>query len=122
MQNVKANLYECLHCKSEGTCRNGLDGESCAACIKRNDLKGKSYTGLVCGSCAGIGKSEPLTERMDKRMAPILAIVLVFGLLFLIFWAALAKSEFFSQILAFASAIIGSVVGFYFSSRSQGST
>jgi positive regulator of sigma E activity len=54
---------------------------------------------------------------MNKRVAPLLAIYLIAGLLGLIFFAAIAKSEFFSEILAFSSAIIGSVAGFYFSTR-----
>jgi len=117
MQTIKANLYECFHCNGDGTCKNGPDGSSCAACIKRNELKGTNLVGLLCSSCGGIGKAEPMTERMNKRMAPILAIVLVLGLLFLIFWSALTGSPYFSEILAFSSAIIGSVVGFYFSGK-----
>ncbi|EGG99742.1 hypothetical protein imdm_751 [gamma proteobacterium IMCC2047] len=38
----------------------------------------------MCGSCGGIGQAEPLTERMNKRMAPLLAIVLTIGLLVMI--------------------------------------
>ncbi|OUS27402.1 molecular chaperone DnaJ [Gammaproteobacteria bacterium 45_16_T64] len=121
MQNVKANLYECFHCKGEGTCLTGANGASCAACIKKNELKGKEFFGLICGSCGGIGKAEPLTERMNKRMAPILAIVLVVSLLALIFWAALVKSTHFSELLAFSGAIVGSIMGFYFSGKIGGS-
>ncbi len=117
MHDIKSNLYECFHCKGEGTCTNGEDGKSCAACIKRNELKGKDYTGLICGSCGGIGKTEPMTERMNKRLAPMLAIVLVVGLLIIIFWAAVTKSPYFSELLAFSSAIIGSIVGFYYSGK-----
>lgn len=117
MHEIKANLYECFHCKGEGTCTSGENSSSCAACIKRNDLKGKTFYGLLCGSCGGIGQAEPLTERMNKRLAPMLAIVLVVALLFLIFWAALSESTHFSELLAFSSAIIGSVVGFYFSGK-----
>lgn len=71
----------------------------------------------MCGSCGGIGKAEPLTERMNKRIAPLLAIFLTLFLLVMISVAALLESQFFSELLAFGSAIIGSVVGFYFSSR-----
>ena len=117
MHNVTANLYECLHCKGEGTCRNAENGTSCASCIKRNELKGKSYTGLICQSCGGIGKADPMTERIDKRAGPVMAITLVLGLLALIFASMLMQSSYFSQILAFSSAILGSIVGFYFSSK-----
>ena len=120
MHDIKVNLYECFHCKGEGTCTTGENSSSCAACIKRNELKGKSLYGLMCGSCGGIGKAEPVTERMNKRLAPILAITLVVALLFLIFWAAFSESTHFSELLAFSSAIIGSVVGFYFSGSRSG--
>ena len=117
MYNVAANLYECLHCKGEGTCRNGEEEKSCAACIKRNELKGNSHRGLICGSCGGIGKADPVTERIDKRTGPVLALFLACGLLFLITLFGLLQSPLFPQILAFASAIIGSIVGFYFSGK-----
>ncbi len=120
MQNIKSNLYECFHCKGEGTCRTGKDGASCAACIKRNELKGKDFVGLLCGSCGGIGKAEPLTERLNKRAAPLIAIFLVISLLVLVSWAAVTKSPYFSELLAFSSAIIGTVVGFYFSGKYGG--
>ena len=119
MYNVSANLYDCLHYKGDGTCRNGEDGKSCAACIKRNELKGNSHKGLICGSCGGIGKADPMTERIDKRMGPVLAFGLTFGLLILIIIFGFFKSDLFPQILAFASAIIGSIVGFYFSGKSM---
>ena len=119
MHNVTATLYECLHCKGEGTCRNAENGSSCAACIKRNELKGKFYTGLICQSCGGIGKADTMTERFDKRAAPILAIGIVGFLLALLAVTALIQSPLFSQILAFSGAIIGSITGFYFSTQRQ---
>lgn len=120
MSEIKSNLYDCKHCSGTGTCSNGKDGSSCAACAEKNDLpfwKRKNQYGLICGCCGGIGKSEPLTERMNKRIGPILALLIIFMLMTLIFFAALTKSPYFSEILAFSSAIIGSVVGYYFSSR-----
>jgi hypothetical protein len=71
----------------------------------------------MCGSCGGIGQAEPLTERMNKRVAPMLAIVLTMFLLAMISFTALFRSQYFTEILAFGSAIIGSVIGFYFSSK-----
>lgn len=73
----------------------------------------------MCGSCGGIGQAEPLTERMNKRMAPLLAIVLTIGLLVIISFAAIFKSQYFSELLAFGSAIIGAVAGFYFSNNRE---
>lgn len=117
MSNIVANLYECKHCETQGTCRNGKDGSSCAACIQRNELKGKEHFGLLCGSCGGIGKGEPMTERINKRAAPLLALYLVIFLLLMVSLAALLNNSHFSELLAFSSAIIGSVIGYYFSRK-----
>lgn len=117
---MKINLYDCQHCSGSGTCKNGVNEASCYACAKRNELpfwRRGNQQGLLCGSCGGIGQAEPLTERMNKRIAPVLAIMLVLLLLSMIFFFAFTKNEYFSEILAFSSAVIGSVVGFYFSRR-----
>lgn len=117
---VISNLYECKHCAGTGTCANGKDRSSCLACAKKHELaiwRQYGQYGLMCGSCGGIGQAEPLTERMNKRAAPMLAILLTISLLTMIAAAALLKSQHFSELLAFGSAIIGSVSGFYFSSR-----
>jgi hypothetical protein len=123
VNELKSNLYECKHCAGSGTCSNGKDGSSCLVCAERNDLpfwKRTNQHGLVCGCCGGIGMSEPLTERINKRIAPMLALFIIAMLMALIFIAAITESKFFSEILAFTSAIIGTVVGYYFSnSRSQ---
>ncbi len=112
-----ANLHECKHCSGTGTCTNGKDFSSCVACAKRNDLPFWHQTGqfgLMCGTCGGIGKTEPMTERMNKRTAPTLAIILISALI-IIAGAAFSTNQYFSELLAFGSAIIGSVGGFYFS-------
>ncbi len=122
MHEIKTNLYDCRHCSGSGTCRNGEKESSCYACAKRNELpfwRRRRQQGLLCGSCGGIGQAEPLTERMNKRIAPMLAIILVLLLLFMVFFFALTRNEYFSEILAFSSAVIGSVVGFYFSRRAR---
>jgi len=56
---------------------------------------------------------------MHNRIAPMLAIYLVVSLLAKILWAAVIESQFFSELLAFSSAIIGSVAGYYFSSKEK---
>jgi hypothetical protein len=117
VQEIKANLYHCAHCEGSGTCRTGYDGRSCTACVNKNELKGKDHFGIMCGSCGGLGQAEPITERMNKRAAPILASVIVIPLLMGIFWAAVAESKFFSEILTFSSALIGTIIGFYFSGK-----
>lgn len=115
MEGIKANLYPCAHCDGSGTCKNGKEKSSCSACIKRNELKGKEYVGLLCGSCGGIGLAEPVTERLNKRTKPLLAMGIVFFMLILIFVFAFTKNEYFNQILAFAGTLIGSITGYYFS-------
>jgi len=122
MKEITVNLHECKHCSGIGTCKNGKDESSCLACARKNDLpfyNQKNQFGLLCGSCGGIGMAEPLSERMHNRIAPMLAISLVVGLLAIISWAAFSNSQFFSELLAFSSAIIGSVVGYYFSNKEK---
>lgn len=117
---VVSNLYDCKHCAGSGTCTNGKDSESCLACAKRNELpfwRQRGQFGLMCGSCGGIGQAEPLTERMNKRIAPMLAIVLTILLVVIVALAAFLNNQHFSELLAFGSAIVGSVSGYYFSSR-----
>ncbi len=119
MKEITVNLHECKHCDGLGTCK---DGCSCLACARKNELpfyRLNNQFGLLCASCGGIGQAEPLTERMNKRMGPMLAFVLVVGLLLIISLAAISKSPFFSELLAFSSAIIGSVSGYYFSSKER---
>ena len=119
MTDVKSNLYPCAHCRESGTCRNGENEHSCNFCIKHNELRGKEHIGLACGICGGLGRAEPVTERMNKRITPILSIVIVLPLLAMVCWAMVVKSDFFSELLAFASAIIGTVIGFYFSANNR---
>ncbi|QKG98511.1 hypothetical protein HRJ35_05960 [Shewanella oneidensis MR-1] len=57
---------------------------------------------------------------MNKRAAPILAIMLVIALLIIISLAALFENKYFTELLAFSSAIIGSICGYYFSSLKTG--
>lgn len=114
---IQSNLYPCAHCQETGTCQNGENGKTCNLCIKKNELKGKEHTGLACGVCGGLGRAEPMTERMNKRMTPILALFIVLPLLLIVFWALVANSSHFGEILAFASALIGTVIGFYFSKK-----
>lgn len=117
MEDIKSNLYPCAHCGGTGTCNNGPDNKSCSSCIKKNELKGKDHFGLLCGSCGGIGMAEPMTERLNKRTKPLLAMGIVFSVLVIVFSFAFTKHENFSEILVFASTLIGSITGYYFSSN-----
>ena len=116
MQEVKSNLYPCKHCKETGTCSSGHDGASCKACAKHHELKGnKEYIGLACGTCNGIGQAEPTTERMNKRIKPMLALLIVLFVLSFTFYLALIGNQHFTEFLAFAGTLMGSVTAFYFS-------
>lgn len=117
--DVQANLHPCAHCERTGTCSRATNGASCASCVKDNDLKGSGLTGLPCGICNGLGHAEPKTERINKRMQPILAFLTVYFLLIGVFGSALAQSKYFTEILAFAGPLIGMVLAFYFTARNS---
>ncbi|HEJ1327452.1 molecular chaperone DnaJ [Pseudomonas aeruginosa] len=119
MHEIKSNLYLCAHCSGVGTCRNGINHLSCAVCIKEHELKGKEFDGLPCGVCGGIGQAEPRTERINKRMPALLGFMVVFLLMLGVFVSAATKSQYFNQVLAFAAPLIGTVLGFYYSSRNK---
>lgn len=116
MEQVTANLYPCAHCNGTGTCKNGANESSCAACINSNELKGKEYIGLTCGSCRGLGMAEPYTERLNKRTKPLLAMGIVFFMLFIVSGLAFTNNPHFTEVLAFATTLIGGIVAYYFTS------
>lgn len=119
MEHIKANLYPCAHCEGSGTCKNGTNQTSCAGCIMRNELKGKEYFGLACGTCNGLGLAEPLTERINKRIKPLLAMGVVFIMLGILFWLAITNNQHFTEFLAFSTTLIGGIVAYYFTSTKQ---
>jgi len=121
MDQIKANLYPCAHCDGLGTCKNGLQQTSCLACINKNELKGKEHVGLICGSCGGLGVAEPYTERLNNRIKPLLAMGIVFVMLIFMFVLALINSPFFTEVLAFASTLIGGIVAYYFAAARRSS-
>lgn len=112
----------CAHCKSTGTCANSENETSCAVCVAKHKLPSHSsperlYTGVVCSVCSGQGQVEPFTVRLQQRIVPLLALVLVYAALLLI-WS-FASRENFHELLAFAGTLIGSVTGFYFGGRAE---
>jgi len=119
MQEVKSNLYPCRHCSETGICTSGEEGKSCRACAKYHELKGREFTGLACGTCGGLGQSEPITERINKRVKPILAMLIVFLVLIFIFFLALTKNPHFPEFLAFGGILIGGITAFYFNAKSS---
>ena len=118
MEDIKSNVYKCKHCNQTGTCTTGKDGASCAACVKSNELKGYHF-GLCCGSCGGLGKGEPSTERMNKRTRPLLAVGTIGVLIISTLILAFNDSPHFSTFLAFASTLSASIVTYYFNTNKK---
>lgn len=119
-QEVKANLYPCKHCNETGTCDSGENGASCSACAKYHEFKkNQTYHGLACGTCGGLGMSEPFTERINKRTQPLLAMVIIFTLLICMTLLAVINNSHFPAFLAFSSTLIGSITTFYFSNANR---
>ncbi len=111
-------LHNCAHCSGSGTCKAGDNGESCAACVKRNELKeGPKYIGLACGTCGGLGKTDTLTYRLAHRTQPLLAWVIVTLTFLLIILFGFVGTQFFHEVLAFCTTLLGGVTGYYFVSR-----
>ena len=74
---------------------------------------------MACGTCGGLGQSEPVTERMNKRAKPLLAMGIVFLALIFVFVLALVKNPHFPEFLALAGTLIGGVTAFYFNNRNN---
>jgi len=115
--NSTETLHDCAHCGGTGTCKS-VSGESCAVCVKKNELKRGQYFGLACGTCGGLGKTDTYTFRLKHRTQPLISIILVLFSLLLVLCFGLAGSQYFHEIMAFCTTLIGSVTGYYFSSRS----
>ena len=113
--NNKTNLYPCAHCNQTGTCSSGKNGQSCMVCVSNNEIKGKEHIGLLCGSCSGLGLAEPKTERINKRIRPVMALALIFFLLGLIVVFGIFKNPHFPEVLTFSATLLGSIVTYYYS-------
>jgi hypothetical protein len=85
--------------------------------MKLHEVKGAELIGLPCAICGGLGQAEPKTERINKRLPAMLGFAVVFILLLLVFLAGLSNSNHFGELLAFCGPIIGTVLGFYYSTR-----
>ncbi|MCS3434323.1 hypothetical protein [Klebsiella sp. BIGb0407] len=132
MENV---LLDCCHCQGEGTCKNGIEGKSCLVCATRlannNEIPARlwpfnkeeyysSFSGLVCSCCGGLGKTDTLTSRMNKRMPAALASILPFVLLALsivsgVILASTGQGEqLFFFLTTITSSFLGAVTTYYF--------
>ncbi|MBU6950925.1 molecular chaperone DnaJ [Hahella sp. HN01] len=119
MDEKKLSMFPCAHCKESGTCAQGKDGASCNVCVKRNELRGKEHFGLACGICGGLGLAEPFTDRLNKRFPAIMAILVVFSLMFIVSVAAFINNQHFSEILAFSGTLIGTVISYFYSNSNK---
>ena len=119
MEDVKG-FMKCAHCSGTGTCKNAENENTCLVCIKEQKVKSNGHTsGLVCSVCHGIGMAEPKSLRIHNRIVPMLAILIVYLALFLVI--LLSSKEHFSEILAFAATLIGSITGYYFGGKKTSS-
>ena len=107
----------CAHCGATGTCRNGSANDSCAVCVKKNRIEGQPSTGLVCSVCQGHGAIEPRTTRLRALIAPVIALVIVYTALGMAWF--FAGDDHFTEVLAFAATLIGSISGYYFGGRNK---
>ena len=104
----------CAHCDATGKCCSGRDGESCGVCLRKSQpLFGPQIpagsVGLVCSVCKGFVYLEPTSIRLEKRIVPVLAMLIVYVALALVL--LYATPEKFDQILAFAGRLIVALLG-----------
>jgi len=112
------DIFPCAHCGGSGTCRNGSAGDSCAVCLKKNKIESEASTGLVCSVCLGYGAIEPRAARLRNFIAPVFALLIMYTALGLAWF--FAGDDHFSEVLAFAATLIGSITGYYFGGRNKG--
>ena len=117
--SIMNQLYPCAHCSGSGTCTNGKENESCFVCNKEAKAKVGSKN-LVCSVCGGIGLAEIKSDRINRRTAPLLAILIAYFALIFVFFLAFTNNQHFSEGLAFSGTLIGSITGYYFGGNSKG--
>ncbi|MCI5211353.1 MAG: molecular chaperone DnaJ [Candidatus Electrothrix sp. ATG2] len=117
MEEIRG-FVTCAHCSGTGTCKNGENESSCYACKKASKYKQtEPISGLVCSVCGGVGIAEPYTIRLHNRIVPALALLIVYCALAIVFLKS--SKENFTEILAFAGTLIGSVTGYYFGGKTK---
>ena len=120
--------FACAHCKGTGTCTTGKAGASCDACAKQlNAFRDKERFGLACATCGGLGKTTTYLHALQQKTTPYLAYTITgcsFGLILLFgvwgYWRNdETKVDYFNEVMAFCTTLLGAVTGHYFSSRNQ---
>ena len=89
MEDIRG-FVTCAHCSGTGTCKNGENESSCYACKKASKY---------------------------NRIVPVLALLIVYCALAIVFLKS--SKENFTEILAFAGTLIGSVTGYYFGGKTK---
>ena len=123
----------CPHCSvnniATGTCRNGNDGRSCLACIRRWSrppwwrrwmeqtlpVESDKAVGTWCGVCYGRGIVEGATFKIRNYFPFFFALtfVLVSMAYFFLF------SEKDDKLTSSLTTILGTIIGFYFGGKSK---
>ena len=127
---ASGTLFDCAHCKGTGTCATGREGDSCDACAKElNVFSHKERFGLACNTCGGLGKTTTHLHKLQQKTTPYLAYTITacsFALMLLFgvwgYWRNDdTKIDYFNEVLAFCTTLLGAVTGYYFSSRNSSS-
>ena len=124
---ASGSLFECAHCNGSGTCATGREGASCDACAKDLNFFGsKERFGLACHTCRGLGKTTTHLHKLQQKATPYLAYTITgcsFALILLFgawgYWRDDAKIDYFNEVMAFCTTLLGAVTGYYFSSRNS---
>lgn len=117
-------LHNCAHCNNTGVCKSGENGSSCYVCAKKNELrlwlfKPKTYYGLACGTCGGLGKTDTLTHRMNNRTQPLIAWLMVCLCFLLVAIFGITDSKNFTAVLTLCSTILGGIIAYYFNNQNN---
>ena len=101
MEQGISGRVTCAHCEGSGTCRTGKESESCFVCIKEAKARANTH-GLVCSVCGGIGLTEFGTDKINRRITSVLAMLIAYFALVLVSILALTDNKHFSETLAFS--------------------
>jgi len=105
---------DCSHCDCSGVCTVD-NGTSCGTCLKEAGLNGDSKI-VKCEVCSGVGKVEPKTERLARRI-PVLIIFVVLGVFYYYIAIHATDSDRFDQIFPLVGSLTTMIVTFYFARK-----
>ncbi|MFB2638043.1 hypothetical protein ACE02P_08440 [Shewanella bicestrii] len=111
---MEITLLECKHCNESGTCQID-NGNSCGTCLKEaKSVKGSKI--VACGVCAGVGKVEPKTSRLNSRL-PFLIVALVLLVFYFYTFVNLGDDSKFDKIFPLIASLTTMIVTFYFTKK-----